>query len=297
MEKAFVVTGPTSGIGRGTALHLARHGTVVLVGRDAGRLAHVELEINSTGGKAISVVCDLAEPESVKRAAAEVIALKLPLVALLNNAGIRYEVPSKNSRGWDMAFATNHLGPFALTEALVPHLPDGAGVVFICSAVEDPERGPAKAAGFRGARYISAEACARGEWRPGGSTKAGFDAYATSKQCNLATVLALAKENPRVRFLAVEPGFIPNTGLGRDAPAVLRWIASALAPLIVRLVPHSSTPERAAKLVSDIVLDEHAKTGTYFDDVGKPMQGSAEVVEPAFHDRVVEETRKLIWGA
>ena len=35
----------------------------------------------------------------------------------------------KTAQGWDMTFATNHLGPFALTEALVPLLPDGAGMI------------------------------------------------------------------------------------------------------------------------------------------------------------------------
>ena len=72
-----------------------------------------------------------------------------------------------------MTFATNHLGPFALTEALVPHLPDCANVVFTASAVENPEHKPAKAFGFRGGRYISAEASARGEWEPGGSKQPG----------------------------------------------------------------------------------------------------------------------------
>jgi NAD(P)-dependent dehydrogenase (short-subunit alcohol dehydrogenase family) len=62
-----------------------------------------------------------------------------------------------------MSFATNHHGPFALTEALIPHLPDGANVVFVVSAVEGPERKPATMAGFRGGRYISAEASERGE--------------------------------------------------------------------------------------------------------------------------------------
>ena len=81
---------------------------------------------------------------------------------------------TKNALGWDMTFATNHLGPFALTEALMPHLPDGANVVFVVSGVEDPERKPAVAAGFRGGRYISAEASARGEWKPGGSKTTGL---------------------------------------------------------------------------------------------------------------------------
>jgi len=54
---------------------------------------------------------------------------------------------------------------------------------------------------------------ARGEWEPGGSTQAGSDAYATSKQCSLATVLAFAREVPRMHFNAVEPSFDPTTSL------------------------------------------------------------------------------------
>jgi NAD(P)-dependent dehydrogenase (short-subunit alcohol dehydrogenase family) len=83
---------------------------------------------------------------------------------------------TKNALGWDMSFATNHLGPFALTEALMPSLPNGANVVFVVSAVEDPGRKPPVAAGFRGGSYISAEASARGEWKPGGARRPGFDA-------------------------------------------------------------------------------------------------------------------------
>ena len=216
-DKAYIVTGPTSGFGRRTALELARHGTVVLVGRDRGRLEDVQEEIERQGGKAVPVVCDLSDLASVRRAAARIIELGLPVAGLLNNAGITQTRPTRNALGWDMTFATDHLGPFALTEALAPHLPDGAQVVFICSGVEDPERRPAVMAGFRGGRYISAEASARGEWAPGGSRLPGGDAYATSKQCNLATVLAFAREMPRLRFNAVEPGFSPGTNLGRDS--------------------------------------------------------------------------------
>lgn len=124
--------------------------------------------------------------------------------------------------------------------------PGLANVVFTCSAVEDPERKPARAAGFRGGRYISAEASARGEWAPGGSSRPGLDAYATSKQCELAAVFVFARETPRLRFNAVEPGFNPSTGLGRDANAFLRFIAKyALAPL-APLVKYCSTPGHAA---------------------------------------------------
>jgi NAD(P)-dependent dehydrogenase (short-subunit alcohol dehydrogenase family) len=63
----------------------------------------------------VSVVCDLSDLASVPRAAAEIIALNLPIVGLLNNAGIHQVRPTKNALGWDMTFATNHLGPFVLT--------------------------------------------------------------------------------------------------------------------------------------------------------------------------------------
>lgn len=89
-----------------------------------------------------------------------------------------------------MTFATNHFGPFALTEALFPHLSDGAHILFIASAAEDPKRKPAVAAGFREGRYVSAEASANGEWKLGGSDKQGFDVDTTSKQCNLAVAMA-----------------------------------------------------------------------------------------------------------
>jgi NAD(P)-dependent dehydrogenase (short-subunit alcohol dehydrogenase family) len=149
-RKAYIVTGPTAGIGRQTALDLARHGTVVLVGRDPGRLDSVRQTIGGGGGgrRAVPVLCDLSDPASVRRAAARIIELGLPVAGLVNNAGIMQLRPTTNAHGWDMTFATDHLGPFALTEALAPHLQDGAQVVFVCSGVEDPERRFAVMAGF-----------------------------------------------------------------------------------------------------------------------------------------------------
>ena len=293
-RKAYIITGPTSGIGHRTALELAKHGTVVLVGRDQGKLDEVQKTIERAGQHAVPVVCDLSDLASVRRAAAEIIALQLPLAGLVNNAGIFDMRATKNAQGWDTAFTTNHLGPFVLTEALMPHLPDGANVVFVCSGVEDPERRPAVVAGFRGGRYISAEASARGEWKPGGSTLPGGDAYATSKQCNLATAMAFARETPRLRFNAVEPGFSPATGLGRDANVFLRLLGKYVLSLLAPFVKYWSTPARAAKVITNAVLNESGQTGVYYDDRGQPMLGSTLVRDPEFQDRVVAETRALL---
>jgi NAD(P)-dependent dehydrogenase (short-subunit alcohol dehydrogenase family) len=298
-HKAYVITGPTSGIGRRTALELAKYGTVVLVGRDPAKLAKVQQTIGQRGHRAVSVVCDLSEPRSVQRAAAEIIALNLPIAGLLNNAGIMQMRPAKNALGWDMSFVTNHLGPVALTEALVPSLPNGANVVFVVSAVEDPERKPAVAAGFRGGRYISAEASALGEWKPGGAKNPGFDAYATSKQAVLAAGMAFARETPRLHFNAIEPGLNPTTGLGGgDVGPFVRFLQTFVIPILVPLlmpfIRILSTPKRAARVITRILIDASGQTGVYYDEGGKPMQGSAIVRDPKFQDRVVAETRALL---
>jgi NAD(P)-dependent dehydrogenase (short-subunit alcohol dehydrogenase family) len=293
-RKSYIITGPTSGIGHRTALELAKHGTVVLVGRDQGKLDEVQKTIERAGQHAVPVVSDLSDLASVRRAAAEIIALQLPLAGLVNNAGIFDMCATKNAQGWDTTFATNHLGPFVLTEALMPHLPDGANVVFICSGVEDPERRPAVVAGFRGGRYISAEASACGEWKPGGSALPGGDAYATSKQCNLATVMAFARETPRLRFNAVEPGFTPATGLSRDANVFLRLLGKYVLSWVAPFIKYWSTPARAAKVITNAVLNQSGKTGVYYDDRGQPMLGSTLVRDPEFQDRVVAQTRALL---
>jgi NAD(P)-dependent dehydrogenase (short-subunit alcohol dehydrogenase family) len=293
-RKAYIVTGPTSGHGYRTALELAKHGTVVLVGRNPTKLDEVQQVIEQRGQHAVSVVCDLSDIKNVQRAAAEILSFQLPIVGLVNNAGLLEMRATKNAQGWDTTFATDHLGPFALTEALMPHLPDGANVVFVCSAVEDPERKLAVIAGFRGGRYISAEASARGEWEPGGSKQTGGDAYATSKQCNLATVLAFARETPRLRFIAVEPGFSPGTGLGRDANVFLRVLSKYVLALLAPFIKYWSTPARAAKVITNAALNESGSTGVYYDEKGRHMLGSTLVRDPEFQGRVVAETRALL---
>ncbi|MGA2142040.1 MAG: SDR family NAD(P)-dependent oxidoreductase [Brevinematales bacterium] len=298
-SKTYIITGPTSGIGLRTAFELAKHGTVVLVGRNHQKLEEVQKKIERKGQHAVSVVCDLSDIKSVRRAAADIIALHLPVAGLLNNAGImQMHAATKNALGWDMTFATNHLGTFVLTEALVPHLPDGANVLFVASAVENPEHKPAVNFGYRGGRYISVEASARGEWKPGGSKIQGADAYATSKQSILAAAMAFARETPRLRFNAVEPGLNPTTGLGGDVGSFMRFLQTFIIPLLVPLfMPFMkilSTPKRAARVLTKILIDESGQTGVYYDEHGYPWLGSALTRDPEFQDRVVTETRALL---
>jgi NAD(P)-dependent dehydrogenase (short-subunit alcohol dehydrogenase family) len=294
-KKAYVITGPTSGIGYATALELAKHGTVILVGRTREKLNQLQKTIKDMGQNAVPIVCDISDIKSVKSAAQQIIELQLPIAGLLNNAGIMPAKTSKSAQGWDLTFATNHLGAFALTEALAPHLPDGANVVFIASAIEDPERKPAKVMGMKGGRYLSVEASARGEWKAGGSKMPGIDAYATSKQCILAATMAFAREDSRLHYNAVEPGITRGTSLGGESTnAFIRFLFGYLMAIVPPFSKYSSTPKKSARVITKILTNESGKTAVYFDEKGQPMLSSALVQDPGFQDRVVRETRALL---
>ena len=294
MDTAYVITGPTSGIGHATALDLAAYGTVVLVGRNSGKLDDVRAAIGRKGGRAVSIVCDMADLASVRRAAEQILALPYTVAGVLNNAGVMRPQTTKSVDGFDMTFATNYLGPFALTDALTPHLPDGANLVYISSAIEDPDRRPAQVMGMRGGQFISVGASAEGQWRAGGSKMPGIDAYATSKQCILAAAMGFARENPRLRFNTVEPGITPGTGLGGVNNPLLVFLFSQV---ITRLPPFSryrSTPKRSARTITQVLTDSSDKTGVYFDEKGKPMHGSALAHDPSFQHRLLAETREFL---
>lgn len=290
-NKAYIITGPTSGIGLATALELAKYGTVVLVGRNREKLEQVQQLIKD----AIIVVCDISDMRSVKSAAAEIIGLNLPVAGLLNNAGMMSSKAGRNAQGWDLTFATNHLGAFSLTEALVPHLPDGCNVLFTVSAMENPDHKPVKMMGMKGGRYISAEASAKGEWKAGGAKMPGIDAYATSKQCMLAAALAFARENPKLCFNAIEPGITRGTGLGAaDVNAFVHFLFGRLMAIIPPFSRYSSTPAKSAKVIAKVLTDQSGNSGVYYSEKGMPMRGSDLVMDPIFQDRVVAETRALL---
>lgn len=294
-DNAYIITGPTSGIGRATAFELAKYGTIILVGRNATKLKELEDAMKQKGLKAVAIMCDVSDMTSIQQAAKKIIALPFVVSGLLNNAGIMPQQVTKNAQGWDMTFATNHLGAFALTEALTPHLPDGANIIFIASAIEDPERKPAKIMGMKGGRFISIEASARGEWKAGGAKLAGIDAYATSKQCILASAMAFARENPRLHFNAVEPGITRGTSLGAESMnPVIHAIFGRIMSVIPPFSKYASTPEESAKTITKVMIDQSNKTGVYFDEKAKPMLGSELSRDPKFQDRVVAETRAFL---
>jgi NAD(P)-dependent dehydrogenase (short-subunit alcohol dehydrogenase family) len=121
--KTALITGANSGIGYQAALELARHGAHVLLGvrsRAKGDAALARLLQEAPGASAEVVDLDMASLASIRRLAQN---FTPTLDVLINNAGVM-ALPSRQltSDGFERQFGTNHLGHFALTGLLLPHL-------------------------------------------------------------------------------------------------------------------------------------------------------------------------------
>jgi NAD(P)-dependent dehydrogenase (short-subunit alcohol dehydrogenase family) len=127
--RVCLVTGANRGLGKATALGLARQGaTVVILGRDAMRVALASDEVRRESGSSdISyLVVDLGSLASVRKAADEVARRYSAIHVLVNNAGVNLARRGVTPDGFEMTFAVNHLGPFLLTNLLLPLLRAGA---------------------------------------------------------------------------------------------------------------------------------------------------------------------------
>ena len=127
--RVAVVTGASSGIGEATCEGLAAAGAdVVMVVRDRDRGAEardrIARRLGSAGrpGTLELELCDLADLESVRALAGRLNGRDRGIALLVNNAGV---LPSQRERApgdFELTFATNALGPFTLTELLLPAL-------------------------------------------------------------------------------------------------------------------------------------------------------------------------------
>ncbi|MFG2955891.1 oxidoreductase [Streptomyces sp. NPDC048291] len=185
--RTAVVTGANSGLGLTAADALARAGAhVVLAVRDPERGRAAAARVNgSTEVRRL----DLADLSSVREFAA---GWDRPLDLLVNNAGVMMLPELRTKDGFEMQFGTNHLGHFALTNLLLPHLTDR--VVTVSSGLH---RGGDGMIHFDNVNL-------EGAYNP-------TRAYAQSKLANLLFVLELqrrlAEAGSPVRALAAHPGY------------------------------------------------------------------------------------------
>src|SRR5690242_12012410 len=215
---AVIVTGASRGLGAALADELARAGSrLVLVSRDPEALDAVVDRIRERGGEAHGVVADVSAPDSATRIAGASGALVGPAEVVIHNAGTLGPVPlaplADTSDGdFEQALATNLLGPFRLTRALVGSMAlRGRGTVVL----------------------VSSDAAT--------TAYAGWGAYGVSKAAleQLGRIWDAELSAAGVRFLTVDPGEM-DTRMHREAvpgadPATLTRPEQAAARVVALL--------------------------------------------------------------
>jgi len=179
-EKTILVTGSTDGIGKQTALELARMGANVIIhGRDPQRLQATREElIRISGNNNIdSLLADFSSLAQVIQMADEILAKYMQLDVLVNNAGVFLLDRKITTDGLEMNFQVNHLAPFLLTNLLLPLLRKNspARIVSVSSA-------------------LHSKTILDFENLQGEKNFSGIQAYALSKLGNIYMTLELAEK-------------------------------------------------------------------------------------------------------
>src|SRR3989440_1942206 len=218
--KICLITGGTNGIGKSTALGLAKMGaTVVIVGRNAPKTAQVVEAIRAASGNnnVDFLLADLSSQQEVRRLADE-FKRKCPhLHVLLNNAGAAFIQRQLSVDGIEMTFALNHLAPFLLTNVLLDTLKASTPARIINVSSGAHTSGKIEFDNLQGERTY------------------GFGAYPNAKLATILFTMELARrvEGTGVTVHALHPGFTA-TGFGKNNGKVMAALVSIVAPLVAR---------------------------------------------------------------
>lgn len=122
-DKTVVITGATSGLGKATALQLARKGaSLVVVARSAAKANEIINEIKKEGGKGQFVISELSSMKDTKEAADSINNVVDRLDVLINNAGAHFPKYKETPEGFESTLALNYLSPFLLTHHLIEQM-------------------------------------------------------------------------------------------------------------------------------------------------------------------------------
>jgi NAD(P)-dependent dehydrogenase (short-subunit alcohol dehydrogenase family) len=282
--KRVLVTGVTSGLGADIARELAAQGAeVVLAARSEQKLAATvaDIEHRVRDPRLAQVVVDLSDLGSVRRAAAHASRLG-PIDVLINNAGVMATPYKRTADGFELQFATNHLGPFALTGLLLPQLVasgDGRVVNTGSQAHRLARRAPLGDPAVQSGRYST------------------WQAYAQSKLADLLFTFELDRrlreaELP-VKALAAHPGY-SATGLMHSRHS-LAGSANAATRILEGAFTLLGQPAELGALPTLMAATADLPGSTYVGPDGPAqMRGTPRIVAPAkrAHDR---DAQRRLW--
>lgn len=277
-----IVTGANSGIGYYIALGLARRGSNVILacrskirGEAAAREINITLSKFSCKGHAEFWQLDLSSMQSVRSFASRFVQEKgMHLNILVNNAAISDTTSSLTEEGLDVTYATNHLGPFLLTNLLLDPLKASAPsrVVTVTSIVYRWASEPLST--LRRIKDILPK----------------HFSYGKSKLMNVLFTMELARRlhHSGVTSNCVHPGFV-HTGILRNTPVIIRMAIHTLG------FPFIQSAKRGARAPLFLCLSRSLTfaSGLYFGPDLRSSLPTLTALDPHLSRELWRESEKL----
>ncbi|HEY3293255.1 MAG TPA: oxidoreductase [Candidatus Nanopelagicaceae bacterium] len=273
--KTAIVTGANSGVGFEISKVLARHGARVFMAcRNLGKAndAVEEIRVENPAGDLRIRHLDLASLASVTRFSAEFLNRESQLHLLINNAGLMAINEKRTVDGFEMQFAVNYLGHFALSSMLMPLLTStpGSRLVSVSSNAHKFGKMDFDDLMYERRRYSR------------------WGAYGQSKLAILLFILELNNRPGRdsaTKALAAHPG-VAHTKLGQNGGGMVALGFHLSAPLIAHSAYKGSLPVLRA------ATDSLAQGGQYFGP-RHSLWGSPVLATPSNSARNSEDARRL----
>lgn len=286
-RKTALVTGGTSGIGFYTALALARLGAVVYVtGRNAEHGREAECKMRAAAGhkNVYFIRADASTVGGNQELARRINAETDRLDILVNNVGGLYNDRWVTADTYEANLAMNFVGPFALTEALLPLLRQSA---------------PARIVNVTSAGYTMWKGDLFADYQSSEAYNA-TDAYNRSKYLNLLWTFALAGrlKGSEITANALHPGTAWTTMTQSSEPRSLPASMRRLWPLI-RFLQRIGSPEKVAHTFIYLASAPEAAniTGQYFESSTRPKNLSQDVIEPTKQEKAWDLAASLVQDA
>ena len=243
-NKVCIITGATSGIGKCTALQLAKQRWIIGIvcrNEESGKKALKSILDAYPCAKIDFFTGDLSSQNSIRSICTSVCQKYPKIDALVHNAGLISSVRQLTVDGIELTFAVNHLAAFLLTSLLMPALraaPE-AKIVLVTSRAE--ELGKISFDNLQGEKKYS--------W---------FQSYSQSKLANLlfAYELSEREQSNRVSVLALHPG-LTQSKLGRNLTGIFRYVSLILYPFM-------QNPEKAAAFLTELLNLPYSSEPRYF---------------------------------